>query len=190
MSTLEYDAVGHRYTLDGTEVPGVTRVLWDVLVCSDWAASEAALWRGSVVHSCCELDDLDTLDEATVDPEAAGYLAAWRRFKSEMRPVVLAIEEPHLSVVHRFAGRPDRVMLVNDRKMVVDLKSGAVGVVTGIQLAAYCELTGCVERAAVRLTADGRYSVRPYLVTDLRRDKAVFLNALAVWNWRRERRLI
>jgi hypothetical protein len=190
MSTFEYDAVGHRYLLDGSEVPGVTRVLSDVLMGGKQWADEAAMWRGSVVHSCCELDDRGTLDEGTVDPAAAGFLDAWRRFKAEMRPEISVVEIPLVSEKHRYAGRPDRVMWLSGKQTVVDIKSGGVGVATGIQLAAYCELTTTMDRAAVRLQADGRYTLTQYSVRDLRRDHAVFLNALAVWNWRIERRLV
>jgi hypothetical protein len=190
MSTFEYDAVGHRYLLDGTEIPGVTRVLSDVLMGGKQWADEAAMWRGSVVHSCCELDDRGTLDEATVDPAARGFLDAWRRFKAEMRPEIFEVEIPRLSEKHRYAGRPDRVVFLNKNQTVLDIKSGGVGVATGIQLAAYCELTATMERAAVRLEASGRYTLTQYSVRDLRRDHQVFLSALAVWNWRKERRLL
>ena len=190
VTSFEYDAVGHRYLLDGTEIPGVTRVIGDVLMGGRQWADEAAMWRGSVVHSCCELDDRGTLDEATVDPAAVGFLHAWRMFKTEMRVEFMEIETPHTCEKCRYAGRPDRVAMLNGQKMVLDIKSGGVGVATGIQLAAYCELAATMERAAVRLQADGRYTLTQYSVRDLRRDHAVFLNALAVWNWRKERRLV
>ena len=190
MTTFEYDAVGHRYLLDGMEIPGVTRVIGDVLMGGKQWADEAAMWRGSVVHSCCELDDRGTLDWATVDPAARGFLDAWCRFKDEMRVEFEKIEMPEISHKHRYAGRPDRAAVLNGMRMVLDIKSGGVGVATGIQLAAYCELTATMERAAVRLEASGRYTLTQYSVRDLRRDHSIFLNALAVWNWRKERRLL
>lgn len=190
MGNLEYDAVGHRYSVGGVEIPSVTRVISDVLMGEKQWADEAAMWRGSVVHSCCELDDRGTLDEGSIDPAAAGYLAAWRKFKAEMRAEFVEIEEAHVSEKHRYAGRPDRVAMLDGQRMVLDIKSGGVSVGTAMQLAAYCELTKCLARAAVRLESTGRYTLTLYHMTDLRRDHAIFLNALAVWNWRKERRLV
>jgi hypothetical protein len=194
MGNLEYDAVGHRYSVGGVEIPSVTRVIGDVLVGGKQWADEAAMWRGSVVHKVCELDDRGTLDEGSIDPAAAGYLAAWRKAKAELGLVFEEIEEPHASHDRRFAGRPDRKIIdprgLSPGRCALDIKTGAVAVVTAIQLAAYCVLTECYGRVAVRLSTDGRYTVTIYPIAELQRDKNVFLNALAVWNWKKERRLL
>jgi len=190
MSTLEYDAVGHRYSVGGIEIPSVTRVIGDVLAGDMRWSNEAAMWRGSVVHKVCELDDRGTLDEATVDAHAHGYLLAWRNFKAEMKVEIFETEIPRLSEKHMYAGRPDRVAFIGGKQMVLDIKTGGLSPVTAIQLAAYCELTQTMERAAVQIDLGGAYTLTPYNVRDLRRDHAIFLNALAVWNWRKERRLV
>lgn len=188
--TLEYDAVGHRYSVNGVEIPSVTRVIADVLAGDRRWSDEAAMWRGSVVHKVCELDDLGTLDEATIDPSARGYLDAWRRFVREMSPDIQEVEEARVSRGYSFAGRPDRVVRLNGHRTVLDIKTGAVAAVTAIQLAAYCELTSSVQRCAVRLDAGGSYTLTVYPVGDKHRDFSVFSSALSIWNWRKERRLL
>lgn len=190
MSTLEYDAIGHRYSVNGVEIPSVTRVIGDVLVGDRRWSDEAAMWRGSVVHKVCELEERGTLDEATVDPAAAGYLAAWRKCKREKRIETLEIEEAHCDAADRFAGRRDLVAVVDGKRTVIDWKTGSVGVGVAEQLAAYASFDDTLERLAVRIQADGDYTFVPFSVRDLRRDMNSFLAALIVWNWRKERRLL
>jgi hypothetical protein len=190
MSNLEYDAVGHRYSVGGVEVPGVTRVISEGLLGDRRWEDEAAMWRGSVVHSCCELEERGTLDEASVDPAAAGYLAAWRKCKRENRFETVEIEEAHCDESGRFAGRRDLVVIMDGKRTVIDWKTGSVGVGTPIQLAAYAVFDGTMERLAVRLQENGKYTFMAYSPRDLRRDFNVFLSALAVWNWRKERRML
>ena len=188
MSTLEYDAVGHRYSVGGVEIPSVTRVISDVLMGEKQWADEAAMWRGSVVHKVCELDDRGTLDEGSIDPAAAGYVDAWRKAKGELGFEFEEIEQPHFSEKHRFAGRLDRKIIewrgLLVGRCVLDLKSmkrpSSMPPQVAIQLAAYCILTDCYGRVAVRLTPDGRYQLTIYPVAELQRDKNIFLASLTV----------
>lgn len=178
----------HEYFLDNVRLPGVTEVLKSVGIIDDrWFSKEWA-WRGSVVHKCCELDDLGDLDESSVAEEAKGYLEAWRKCKQECGFVPDVIERCYFSEKYLFAGTPDRVGPIHFdwKNTVLDLKTGSIQPWTDLQLAAYSELTKTFERVAVALKADGTYTVKVYPVGERQRDMNIFLAALAIYNWRRQ----
>lgn len=188
MVNCGFDSVSQGYQVAGVEIPRVSRVVWDILGPS-WHGSEAAMWRGSVVHKCCELEDLGVLEDSSVAQEAVGYLNGWRKWKSDSGAICIVVEEPFVNEQFRFGGRPDRVMKIHGQKYVVDIKTGAAGPWVAIQLAAYCDLCGVVNRLAVCVKPDGTYSLTNYKIGDLPRDRAIFLNALNVWSWRNENKV-
>ncbi len=187
-SELQFDPVEHRYMRNGVIVPGVTEILQSVgIIDTTWFTEESA-WRGSVIHKCCELDDLGDLDEASVVEEAKGYLEAWRLFKREMKFLDGA---------------------------VVDLKTGQILPWVKYQLAAYSEFrpTGtsrenierpmlyecngisfagtpdrlippfpALRRIAVRLKPNGKYGIKEFPIHERRGDLNIFLAALAINN--------
>jgi len=162
---LAFDAPTHTYRFAGQVVPSVTQLLdklhsfagvpHDVL--------EAAKERGTAVHVACELDDKGDLDEESVHPLVDGYLAGWRRFKAEMKPQILAIEDRGFNRLFRYAGTRDRRLLINGQPWTIDIKtSAAAHPCWGLQLAAYTRLfDGCFEdrRGTVQLRPDGTYSL-------------------------------
>lgn len=180
---LTFDPATHIYMKGGRVLPSVTQVLSEVgILNKDWF-TEAAAWRGSVVHMCCELDDEGDLDESSVPEEARGYLDAWRLFKSQNPMNFVSIEQP----MDRFgyAGTPDR----DAEWAVVDLKTGAIQPWVALQLAAYTELIGetgsrAFNRFAVRIGNDGKYAVKEFPLVERRRDLALFHSALSIYNWR------
>lgn len=202
---FEFDPVAHRYTLAGAPLAGVTSVLQDAGLVD---YSHIPVWyrdRGSVVHKAAELDDLGVLDEDTVAPEIAGFLAAWRRFRNEMEMVWEGIEVPVVSIRHGYAGTLDRIGVFGagrfkGRRALLDAKSGLPSWTAALQTAAYdlafCE---CVWdepvlqptlRAAVRLSEDGTYQLHFYAEPDNVFDGARFVAALNVATMRRSRGLV
>jgi hypothetical protein len=187
----------HELSVGGRVLPSVTTVLSAVGLLGNaeqWFTEDAA-FRGSVVHQICEYDDRgDLAEDEPIVQQHMGYLVAHRKFKSDSGFVAEEIERPMADPALGFAGIMDRSGMSGSWPAVVDLKSGAVGKWVGLQLAAYVHLArvngihGNIpfaqwKRYAVRLQADGKYSVK---VFDALTDWKVFASALAVYNWRNQ----
>ena len=145
--------------------------------------------RGSAVHAACEYDDLGDLDEATVADEVRPYLASYRKFRAEMKPEIHEIEQRVVNEVHQYEGRVDRIMTLNHRRSVVDIKSGGPSPADALQLAGY---QGCLQGTAdphvlhrynLYLLPGAAQGYRLVQRTD-RDDWQVFLAALTVARWK------
>lgn len=200
MPVLAFDAQTHTYTLDGVCVPGVTSILKPLYsfagIDPDALAAKAAL--GSAVHRACELLDQDDLDEETEAGRAAlepiaGYLAGYKKFKADKRPVVFANESQLFHPIHRYAGTIDRRYSIEGDVWDVDLKSTvAMSPVVGIQTAAYSEMfkaNGDMARArrgALQLFPDGKYKLWEFKDPA---DFSVFLSLLTVQRFKERHNL-
>lgn len=193
---LVFEVDGHRYTYHGKALPSVTRVL---KVLDNFAGVppevlDFAAQRGTAVHEATALDDNDDLDEGSIDPIIAGYVAAWRDFKAKTDYAAIAIELP---VVHgrlEYAGTLDRVCFVSGKCAVVDIKTGLIPLSAGPQLAAYREAYDWMVSAAlverppeipkrryvVQLRQDGTFRLEKY---DSPEDLGVFRSALEIRRW-------
>lgn len=193
MSDFTFDAPTHTYRVDGHMVPHVTGIIAAVesFYGVPPATLEFASERGRAVHLACELLDQNDLDESSIDPEVAPYLAAYRAFIEDAKPEWSAIEKPVYCVRYRYAGTLDRVGILRGLKgspqAVVDIKCVAgLSPATGLQLAAYEAADRNDQRKAIRaryalqLRPDGTYRLVPY---DEPTDYAVFLAQLTVSNW-------
>ena len=144
-----------------------------------WCTQEA-LDRGTAVHLACELDDRGDLDESSVDPVIMPYLMGWRKFKREMEPQILSIEE---EVEHpAYKGRLDRRLILNAREGIGDIKSGPPADWIALQLAGYAM---CFDRPlarwAIHLSADGKYKLIEH--SD-RKDFDVWKACVTLANWK------
>lgn len=186
---LEFDAATHTYRVGGVLVPNVTSVLQ--VLSSYMDVSDDILIpaqeRGTAVHRATELDDLDDLDEDSLDPMIVPYLEAWRQFKRDTRPVFHAIEQRVFSKRHWYAGTLDRIATLQGVRGIsmLDIKTCVkVGKEVGPQTAAYAEaIEGyrISNRFAVQLRPDGTYRLIP---CKERSDWAVFHSALTLYNWK------
>lgn len=195
---LVFDPVVHRYFLDGKELPSVTTVLKSAgLVDFSMVpaqALEAACERGTFVHELTTLDDLGELDEESVDPELAPYLAGWRKFRKDFPAELLLVEKPLGNAVYGYAGTPDRCLGFATENVLVDIKTGPHSPAHGVQLAAYEKLSE--ERLKIKfgkllvvgLTDKGDYSIKDHTPTR-KMDWAAFLGALNVHRWKQNNKL-
>lgn len=185
MTGLTFDEATHTYRFNGNVVPGVTSILSPL---TDFSrvpphVLHAASEFGKAVHLACELDDMNDLDEAALDPALTPYLQAWRKFSTEHEVEWTLIEHP---VYHRalgYAGTLDRLGRVKGIATVLDIKSSAqLYPSVGPQLAAYQEAAEhpTVQRMAVQLKSDGTYTAKTY--TDAT-DWPVFASLLTLRNW-------
>lgn len=184
-----FDEASHRYTHpDGRRLISVTQAIQAAgLVNTDWF-NEAAAWRGSVVHKCCELDCKGTLLESSVDPAALPYLQAWRAWKQNVGFTPTKIEQRHYHPTLLYSGTQDRAgYLPNGEECDVDLKTGVAQKWHAIQLAAYGNFhrqPRTRRRFTVRLQPDGRYVTTEYTNATWSQDWAAFQSCLVIANWR------
>jgi len=190
-SGLAFDETAHQYRLEGRPVPSVTQVLQliDSFEGVPLDVLERAREFGQHVHRAVELDSKGELDEDSLDPALAEYVAGWRKFLREHRATVIASEVRVVSERLRFAGTLDSLVEIDGEDWLIDIKSGAIPTRTvGPQTAAYeyalRELLMCsrrpLRRACVRLLPNDYRFVR---LRDSR-DWNVFVSALNIHQWR------
>jgi hypothetical protein len=181
---VHFDKVRHCYTVDGLAIPSVTEILAPLnsfrYVKAD--VLRAARERGTAVHVSCELDDQGVLDEASVAPALAGYLAAWRLFRKTNDTHWIMVEAPVFNPQMGYAGTVDRYGFIDGEKAVLDIKSGSsLYPPTGPQLAAYAkaipQTSACTRRIAVLLKPSGHFEIEEYRSA---MDWAVFASLLTL----------
>lgn len=160
---LTFDEASHTYRYGDTVVPGVTSILAPL---TNFAGIPPAILAakadlGRRVHLACELLDDDDLDEDSIEDDVAGYLQAYRLFKTETRAEILLNEQRVFDPLYNFAGTLDRVYRLDGFKWLTDLKTCiATPMSAGPQTAAYMRALGdttVTRRAALRLRPDGTY---------------------------------
>lgn len=189
---LTFDPAEHRYTWNGGRVPSVTQIIASALGNPFAAVPPAVLERkrqiGQAAHRACELDDAGQLDEATVHPDVAPYLSAWRKFRKAWPFRVLASERVMYDDVCGYAGQTDVIAERDDGVLIViDIKTGLPKAQAALQTAAYANLVlrertkgedqTLPQRYALHATKDGTYHLVPYVRPGDWRD---FLACLAV----------
>lgn len=192
MPVLHFDEATHTYTLDGVQVPSVTRILKPLQdfggIPAEVLARKAAL--GTAVHLATEYDDEGTLDEETVHPQVRPYLEAYRRWRTEMGVTVLGFEQQVFHPTLRYAGTYDLTALIEGQLWLIDKKTSAEPSPTwALQTAAYLACMGeadasRMKRAALQLKPDGRYRWIPYDRPENARDFAVFAGLVSLHYWK------
>lgn len=185
-----FDEATHTYRMENGEIlPSVTTVLKDMGFygnAESWFTEESAT-RGTYVHRLIQYYLEGTLDFRTIDDGLRPYLDAWQRFEVDTGFSPMEIEKAMASETHRFAGTVDYVGLLSCGPSIIDLKSGAVGPVVGLQTAGYeLLLDKPVKRFALQLKDDGRYKLTEFKD---RNDRRVFQAALAVWWYQRNNKI-
>ena len=143
--------------------------------------------RGTGVHRACQLWDEGDLDEGSLTPDIAPRFAQYVAFRHELRPEIIATELEVRHPVLGYEGRLDRVMKINGRLGVVDIKGPTENPWHALQLAAYSQAYGSMRGVLRGLARWNLYlhDDRSRLVerTD-RHDFEVFYAAHTVAQWR------
>jgi len=181
MNRLHFDSETHTYWMDGVAVPSVTQVLKEMgLIDTSWYTPEDARF-GNFVHETTAMFDRGELDEDTLDPMLRPYLDAWQSFLTAVSMDVIDIEQPVFNEVYRFAGTPDRVVILDAIPTVIEIKTGATLPWHVLQTAGYALCCSrWVARTLVYLGADGKFRIGPPGNSS---DGDIFLSFLACRNW-------
>lgn len=160
----------HEYKVDGQVVPSVTQIIQDILPIDLTYFKEEHRRRGHAVHAACHFLEENDLNWKTVHPDIIGYIKAWEKFMSDTG---WKSEKMESFIAHkrlRYAGRLDRVGSFNNKKGVLDLKTGTVEHAS-LQLAGYAMAYDPIDyklphnnlhRWAVKLNENGTYKLHTY----------------------------
>lgn len=125
MATLLFFDEGHKYTLDGEELPSVSelcrflsREIYGTV--SQFTLDNAAD-RGTNVHKLCELIDL--YGKADVPDDLLPYIQAYIQFRKDHACKWTGIEKPMHHATDRYAGTLDRIGVVDEADAIIDLKT-------------------------------------------------------------------
>lgn len=189
---IEFNEERHEYRQNGIIIPSVTQVLQAGGLTPDFSmvSAEDLVWKanlGTQVHAATALDDEDNLGD--YDPQIAGYIEAWRRFKAECNFTPMLAEQIVYSKKYGYAGTLDRIGLMAGANVLLDIKTASVVdlMCVGPQTAAYeaasneqNKTKANYKRYAVKLLPDGKYKL---LACNNKMDFQVFLCALSLYNW-------
>ncbi len=183
---LEFIPETHEYLYEGRSIPSVTQILAaEGFVDTTWYTDHGRD-RGKYAHKATELYDRNDLDEESLDPELVPRLEAWKLFLKESGFKVTEIEGPIFNQALQYAGTRDRMgVFPNGKTAVLDLKNGVIEAWCGLQLCAYImhepNYYG-IERYAVRLKDDGKYSLKQFKDTN---DFGIWRAAVSCYWWKR-----
>lgn len=134
---VTFDAATHTYAFDGEVLPSVTQLLTQAGMIDGRFYTEHGRDIGTAVHACIQLECAKELDEDTVDPQVAPYLAQWRAFKADTGFEVLASEKRVWSNAYSYAGTLDIYGRLHGRYFVIDFKSNQMPKWVDAQVGAY-----------------------------------------------------
>ena len=186
---LEFDVEDHEYRLNGVSAPGVTRVLGSQFpLTAPPDRIEFARKMGRAIHTACELYDRGTLDFDSVDVKVVPYLEAWIKFREQTQCTIIEVEKQVYHKQLRYCGTLDRIIELNDKRGVLDLKRPILTARVGVQTSGYAYAYNSMRpdenvtaRWGLQLRADRTYRLREYKDAS---DFTIFLASLNLYNWR------
>ena len=179
-------------TRDGPRL-SVTQILAKNGICDfSFVDQETRLYsmdRGSKVHWLTELEDGGGLNYRTVPKWLRGFRKGWNTWKRRSSFQINSIEERFVSrfgfggIIDRTGMFPPSVFMGWGMSAVVDIKTGAIADWVAYQLAPYAvwaagdnpKRAEYIRRIALRLKADGSYTVREFPCCSFRMDWAQFM---------------
>lgn len=192
-----YDEASHVYMLGDSRLTNVTTALLNAgLIDQTWYNDKGKM-RGQAVHCALQYLAEGTLDWSSVVDEIKPYIKGALKFETENQVKTIVSEIPLYHPIYLYAGRPDRVVLLNGEVGILDYKTGAAQAWAAIQTAAYewlvkdlPEVKKALEEAkqkqlrrwALELKNNENYRLISY---NDRNDINVFMATLTVNNWLR-----
>ncbi len=179
-----YDDADHTYTLEGRKLSGVTTMLQNCGIINNRFYTEAGAENGKRRHYLCELYDKDNLNWETIGEADYPYLEGWTKAREEMKIEIQGIEVGAYHPLLFYAGRVDRLVLIDGKPYIIDIKTGAINKATELQLILYGMMfTYNGERAGLKtiyLQKNGKYKPREARYEDER----FAMSAIRVEQWK------
>ncbi len=190
MHKITFDKETHSYYVDGQPVPSVSSLLVEVGMIDQNVIKYANTELGSAVHRACELDDMEILDEETCHPEVMIRLCHWREFKLRYDTEIILNEKPLYSKAG-FCGTPDRLMKIDGKYVLIDIKTSKKrSKSTKVQLAFYKKMVeenlGIVIDEVWEIVLDGEYH-EPVKHNHLEAETRITKSMLAIHYYKKEK---
>lgn len=140
---LEFLEATHTYKLDGNEIPSVTRAIdFSGLVDYDNVRDsilERRTMQGREVHRAVHFHVQNDLDEPSLTPDVAKYLASFKLLEQQWRFKPLYVEREFVGELGGmlYGMKPDLVGVVLGHDAVVDVKTGKSYPWHGVQMSGY-----------------------------------------------------
>ena len=182
---VEFNEEEHIYKENGHIYPSVTQILKRVGIIDTRWYSEASAQRGTNIHEIINRigDKLDPLIFLDIDSEYTGYISAYARFLEDNNLVIIESENPKINFDYEYAGKPDIIGRLNNKKCIIDVKTGSQERWHGIQLTAYKLLlpkNNIQALYGLYLQKDEKYRLVEYLDKDYR---DIWFSALTLYKW-------
>lgn len=185
MPDLIFRESDHSFWLGDRRLPSVTQILKHFI--PRWECDEWYLERGKAGHKATELHDKGTLNPDSVDPQLQGYLQAWIKFREDYQFVPGSIEYQVHHPVYLYAGVIDRLGIIENNRVLLDIKTGAPAKADMLQIAGgyYEMLKPEVDICyPLYLHEDGTYTPpRAYLHKEIREAKNAWLSMVTTYNY-------
>lgn len=193
MKTVERD--GRRwYHVNGIYMPSVTTVISEFLTDFSKVAPdilERACAFGTAVHDATVLEDEGRLDWDRLDANLAPCVNAWNDCKKKHKIKLLAMEEAVYSRKYKYAGKFDRIGLVDGARAVIEIKTRKYNpVCESLQTAAYMQAINEMHpeaRVCRRFVCELQLGVEsnpPFYEVKGPEHLQVFLSALTLFRWK------
>lgn len=195
---FRFDPEKHRYYYDEVEVPGVSSILKAGNLTNIGFIPRDVLERssrfGTAVHKACELHDMGTLDDTSLDKNLCPYLDAWQQFLVDASCLIEHVETKVFSKKWFYMGTLDRIVVINGKRYVLDIKTGLIYPSMCAQLAGYLNAFNegllkkdqATDRIIVQLKENGLYSLPPKDFFE-KSDFSTFTSCLNIYNWKKKR---
>ena len=134
---IEFNTEKHEYKVGGIVVPSVTQMLESAGFIDTRFFNESSATRGTYVHQSCEWLDNGELDEESLDPKLKGYIEGYKSFLEDTGAKVIANELRVYNKDLNYAGTLDKIIEMNGKRYLVDLKTGIPSDWHKLQLLAY-----------------------------------------------------
>ncbi len=184
MQAIKLDRESHIYS---PNLPSVTSILQGAGLVDASYYTDEGKQRGSMVHLALQYLDEGDLDESSIDPEIAGYVESYKKFKEISGYAPEWIELPMKDPAGVYAGTPDRIMVTRPRSLD-DIKTGDYQPWHRLQTAAYVNMLEdpfSYERRCIYLKKDGGLpKVEVFPKAEYTYDLTVFLSCINIANWR------
>jgi len=119
---IDFNEGLHEYTLEGIHIPSMSELL--IPVTSDFEYPARYAERGTAVHTLTELWDQGLFFPELADDELTTYMFGYEDFHDTHDVEIISIEKMVFNKELFYAGRLDRIWLIDNKKHLTDVKTG------------------------------------------------------------------